>query len=148
MVLAKMKEARYGSRKQQKMSLKEIFGKSFALAKEDHGIHRSAIAWQKKFRRMKQDYCAYISKISQSDHDGDDAGPHDKPDFFCQLHELKQNKARNFPLAVLSTINTMVTTDLELMRILRRVNLSKHSFLEIYIEDQKDRHEALLPEIK
>jgi len=90
----------------------------------------------------------YIARISQSVRDGDDEGLYDKPDFFAQLHELEHNKATHFPPAVLSTTTSMTGIEHELSSSRKRVNLSKNSFLETYIEDQKDRHEALLTEIK
>ena len=64
--LSQMKQAGYGDRKQQKKSLKEVFTKATELAKKENGINRSAKAWQKKCTRMKQEYSAYIAKISQS----------------------------------------------------------------------------------
>ena len=143
-----MVAAGYGNRKEQKKSLKEVFELAVKLAERENNIKRTAKGWQKKFTRIKQDYSAYIAKISISGRDGDDEGLYDKPEYFKQMHELEHNKARHAPPAVLSTDAALDSSEPTLSSSRKKIKLSNNSAVAEYIEQQKDRQDALLLEIK
>jgi len=115
------------------------FVEATRLAKEENGIFRSAKAWQKKFTRMKQEYSAYIAKISQSGRDGDDDTLYNKSAIFAVMHELEHAKARHSPPAVLSSNNDMTEAGLSLSSSRKRMKLSSSSMLECYIEERRER---------
>ena len=88
-LLSRIKQAGYGDHKQQRKSVQEVFTRGTEFAKKENSINRSAKVMQKTFTRMKQEYSAYIAKISQSAHGEDDKDLYEEPEFFKEMHDLE-----------------------------------------------------------
>lgn len=143
-----MVKAGYGDRKKQKKSLKDVFVEATKLAEKEHGVKRTAKGWQKKFTRMKQEYTAFVAKLSESGRDGDDEGLFDTPEFYERMHELERGKARHDPPAVLCTEDASLISDAPLSSSRKRVKLSHSAVMESFMEKQEQRHSDLIAEIQ
>lgn len=145
MLLQMMVKVGYGSRKEQKKSMKDVFIQAVEQAEKEFGIKRSAKAWQKKFGRMKTEYSNFITKLQQSGRDGDDPDLYDKPDFYDKMHELESGNARHDPPSLLSSDGNSTASGTSSRK---KAKLSHREMLSNLIESQKDRHDDLLDAIK
>ena len=153
-LLRVMKEIGYGDRKRQQKSLKQVFQAAVKLAEEKYIVKRTAKAWQKKFNRIKQEYSAFIAKISESGRDGDDEDLYDTPPFFKEMHELERNRARhNRPGHISAGSSTNASDDsnnssVEPTSSRKRMKMESKITLETLDKNAAARHKLLLEEMR
>lgn len=144
------KEAGHGDKTQQEWTVKAIFLKAVAIAKDRHGITQTASGWKKKYNRIRKEYGMYVAKIRQSGREGDDPVLYDKSNIFEEIHELEPNNARHNPPALISTSSLAEgTDDGSVMSSIRKCAKREDSTTLIEMEKQTEsRHNELLMKVK